>query len=374
MRFRCLLAGAFALSIFVALPLTALAQSRYTYQTPSEQYLSVRRLYPPSLELTPEIIARNPGRYRGFTLEVEGSLAGVVQTGEGGAILMLNSERDGHLNLTMSVLPTWVQPGARLRVLVVIVGEDKDEVVAGLPDMQVVALASASDIAAAEMRWRAEAANRAARAKQREAGLKAAQAQLSRVPRSMASSRSRATSVARGLSRYQQYLSSEAQGVHPLYQAFVQQHNPRLSGEQADAIAASILLYSERYDLDPRLMVALLIAESDFRPAETSNKGAMGLGQLMPDEVERLKLSNPYDPIQNIGGAAFLLKERLNKYSGSGAFKDASMQHIVLALASYNAGMGAVKKYGGVPPYRETQNYVKKIERIYRQLCQNDGG
>src|SRR6185369_12865749 len=106
---------------------------------------------------------------------------------------------------------------------------------------------------------------------------------------------------------------------------------------------------------------------------ETSNKGAMGLSQLMPDEVDRLKLSNPYDPVQNIAGATFLLKERLNKYSGSGAFKDATMQHIVLALASYNAGMGAVKKYGGVPPYRETQNYVKKIEQIYRQLCQYEG-
>jgi soluble lytic murein transglycosylase-like protein len=94
----------------------------------------------------------------------------------------------------------------------------------------------------------------------------------------------------------------------------------------------------------------------------------------MPDEVQRLGLTNPYDPVQNIAGATFLIKERLNKYSGSGSFHDADMRQILLAIASYNAGMGAVKKYGGIPPYRETQNYVKKIEQIYRQLCQYDGG
>jgi soluble lytic murein transglycosylase-like protein len=82
-------------------------------------------------------------------------------------------------------------------------------------------------------------------------------------------------------------------------------------------------------------------------------------------------LTNPYDPIQNIAGAVYLLRGRLDHYAtGPGL----SMQQIILALASYNAGMGAVKKYGGVPPYRETQNYVKKIERIYTQLCAGDSG
>jgi soluble lytic murein transglycosylase-like protein len=119
-------------------------------------------------------------------------------------------------------------------------------------------------------------------------------------------------------------------------------------------------------------MVALIIAESDFRPGITSNKGAMGIAQLMPDETQELGLTNPYDPVQNIAGAVYLMRRRLDKYSGGASQQELQMQHIILALASYNAGEGAVKKYKGVPPYRETQNYVKKIERIYRQLCQSE--
>jgi soluble lytic murein transglycosylase-like protein len=305
-------------------------------------------------------------------MELEGSLSGIVDTGDGGALMMLTSERDGHLNLTVSVVPTWVQPGARLRILVVIPGPVGGEVIAGMPDLQVVAMASAGDISAAELQWQRQAAQRAAREKQREAGLKAAQAQFGGKLRGPYSSRSGAALVSRSNSRLTSYLSSKAKAVFPYYWDFVRQYNHRLSNEQVDAITASILLYAERFDLDPRLMVALIIAESDFRPQETSNKGAMGLGQLMHDEAERLNLSNPYDPVQNIAGVSYLIKERLIKYSGSGNFRDANMQHIILALASYNAGEGAVKKYGGVPPYRETQNYVKKIERIYRQLCQGD--
>ncbi len=92
----------------------------------------------------------------------------------------------------------------------------------------------------------------------------------------------------------------------------------------------------------------------------------------MPEEARKLGLSNPYDPVQNIAGAVYLLKGRLDKYSGGVSKQDLKMRHIILALASYNAGMGAVKRYGGVPPYRETRNYVKKVEKIYRELCGGD--
>ena len=167
-------------------------------------------------------------------------------------------------------------------------------------------------------------------------------------------------------------LSPNAQRVYGAYYGYIAKCNRRLTTTQADAITRSILLFSERYDVDPRLVVALIIAESDFKPTETSNKGAMGLGQIMPDEAHDLHLTNPYDPVQNIAGAVYLIRGRLDKYSGGAAYRDISMQQIILALASYNAGMGAVKKYGGVPPYRETQNYVKKIARIYQTLCQGD--
>jgi soluble lytic murein transglycosylase-like protein len=340
------------------------AQAKFANQSPSEQYLTLRRLYPPRPGLTPQILGADPNTYRGMTLELEGTLSGVVRAGDDGALLMLTTERYGHLNLTMSLLPTWIQPGARLRVLVVAMGAPEGEIVAGTPDMQVVAVASASDIGAAELEIKQKDAARAEQERQRDAARYAS--------RSLRSSRSGYALTGRTFTNVLQTLSPAAQGAFPKYRDFILRWNSRLSDGEANAITASILTFSERYDVDPRLMVALIIAESDFRPGITSHAGAMGIAQLMPDEVQRLGLTNPYDPVQNIAGATFLIKERLCKYSGSGSYRDADMRQILLAIASYNAGMGAVKKYGGVPPYRETQNYVKKIEQIYRQLCQYD--
>jgi soluble lytic murein transglycosylase-like protein len=360
------------------------AQQAFTYQSPSEYYLAVRRTYLPRPGLTPTVLAQNPNKYRGSTMELEGRLSGVVRAGEDGALLMLNTEQYGSLTLSMSLLPNWVQPGARLRVLVVAMGAEEGEVVVGMPDMQVVAVASASDIAASEERWRQTAAIRAERERQRQAAMQAANKQLlamannNKPGRGMLTSRSggsggsRVSAVSPGA--VAAGLSPGARETLPRYTEFVQRWNKRLSVSEAQTIAASILCFSEHYDVDPRLMVALIIAESDFRPETTSHKGAMGLTQLMPDEVQRLRLTNPYDPVQNIYASVFLMKERLNKYSGGASSNELRMDQIILALASYNAGMGAVKKYGGVPPYRETQNYVKKIERIYRQLCGETSG
>ncbi|MFX9154033.1 lytic transglycosylase domain-containing protein, partial [Acinetobacter baumannii] len=96
-----------------------------------------------------------------------------------------------------------------------------------------------------------------------------------------------------------------------------------------------------------------------------SNKGAMGLTQLMSDEVRRYGLTNAYDPRQNIWASTRLLREGIDKYRAMGHDE---WQSIVLALAGYNAGHGAVKKYGyTVPPYRETQGYVAKISALYKR-------
>ena len=342
-------------------------------ESPTEQYLSLRRAYPPRVGLTPQVLSESPRTYSGMTLEIEGRLAGMVRTEEG-ALLMLATDRGGTLSLTMSEVPTWVQPGTRLRVLAVATGrrDEPTSVTVGVPDMKVVAVASSSDIAAAEGRWEQEADERRRRDRREQAVLQAASATIA-ADRSARARMSGAILPSRGAilraGAFRPYLSPAAQRIYPTYVSFVQKWNRRLSERDADAIASSILLYSERYAVDPRLVVSLIIAESDFHLSETSNKGAMGLGQLMPDEVRTLGLTNPYDPIQNIGGAVYLLRGRLDKYATPGG---PSMQQIILALASYNAGMGAVKKYGGVPPYRETQNYVRKIERIYTQLCAGD--
>ena len=153
--------------------------------------------------------------------------------------------------------------------------------------------------------------------------------------------------------------------IHPSYARFIRRHNPKLAAAMADRIAENILLYSAHFGVDPRLIMAIVMTESDFRPETTSHKGAMGLGQLMPVNVKELGLSNGYDIDQNLYGTVKLVRGHLEKYNSR---TGDSFEALVLALAGYNAGDGAVKRHGGVPPYRETQNYVKKVIERYAQL------
>lgn len=145
--------------------------------------------------------------------------------------------------------------------------------------------------------------------------------------------------------------------------------NPRLSDAQVRAITTSLLDTSRATDTDPRLIMAVILAESHFNPRATSPKGAMGLGQLMPATARRMGLSDPYDVSQNVDACVKIIRSGLNKYSGNAKWDDLNWDHLRLALAAYNAGSGAVRKYGGVPPYRETKNYVAKVTGYYKQLA-----
>lgn len=149
------------------------------------------------------------------------------------------------------------------------------------------------------------------------------------------------------------------------YAAFIKNHNKKLSYDKAYEIASAVIGWSVNYNVDARLVMALLIAESDFNPGELSRPGATGLGQLMPETARELGVRNPWNTNENLYGTVKYLKTQMDRY---GASED-NAQRLSLALAAYNAGPGAVKKFGGVPPYRETQNYVRRILRTYRQLC-----
>lgn len=112
---------------------------------------------------------------------------------------------------------------------------------------------------------------------------------------------------------------------------------------------------SSTYEVDLKLLKCIALVESDFNADCTSSARAMGVMQLMPETAKELGVENPYDAYENIMGGAKLISQLLDKYDGD----------IALAAAAYNAGSGAVAKYNGIPPYTETQNYVKKVLSHY---------
>ena len=141
------------------------------------------------------------------------------------------------------------------------------------------------------------------------------------------------------------------------YQLYIKE-KPEAKTYSNDMFDHYISEASRHYGLDFFLIKAMIKVESDFNPKAVSKKGAKGLMQIMPFNFDHLHVIDPFDPKENIMGGSMYIKQLLLQYKG----------RLPLALAAYNAGPSVVDRYKRIPPYRETQNYVKKVMKQYNVL------
>lgn len=150
-------------------------------------------------------------------------------------------------------------------------------------------------------------------------------------------------------------------GTRMIFNESPVEHSRRVSSQLLPVPKAELKLLIDRYarffGVAPQLVQAVVQAESGYNPKALSSKGAMGLMQLMPGTAELLGVSNAWDPQQNVRGGTAYLRQQLDRFDGS----------VRLAVAAYHAGPNAVAKYGGVPPYPDTQEYVERVLSLYQQ-------
>lgn len=145
------------------------------------------------------------------------------------------------------------------------------------------------------------------------------------------------------------------------YELYLREGARELPAVQEPAATIWMMEYAERYsrahNLSPALVKAIIRAESNGNRFAISRKGAQGMMQLMPFTSKRLKVNDPFDPVENIEGGVKYIRELLDEFQGN----------VTHAVAAYNAGPAAVRKYGGIPPYQETRVYVKRVMDYYRK-------
>ncbi|MBS1724522.1 MAG: lytic transglycosylase domain-containing protein [Armatimonadetes bacterium] len=317
-----------------------------------DEYIQLRKKYGISSSADADALNSFVGNR---VMEVKGTVTGVVGSGDSEILMLVGPEGEQHF-VSSTNTPDWLKSGSVPARLIVQASRDSEH---ALLHATLIGAASESTVAAYEAKTakplKAPLSGRIGGSKSSRKGGR---------PQPMQGDVPRVTTNPVG--QPPTNISANLSAALPQYVAFVKQRNKRLTDDQAQRIAQSILAYSAHFGVDARLIVAIIITESDFNPNTTSRAGAMGLGQLMPVNKRELGLTDAYDIEQNLWGTVRLVRGHIDKYS---AQTDDSFEALVLALAGYNAGNGAVKKYGGVPPYRETQNYVRKVIGIYRQLC-----
>jgi soluble lytic murein transglycosylase-like protein len=154
-------------------------------------------------------------------------------------------------------------------------------------------------------------------------------------------------------------ISVNAEGRKVIYNEAPAQRARRYSNRLVNVPDSEIQIVIDRHSadqsLDPKLVQAVIQVESGYNHRARSHKGAMGLMQLMPATASQLRVSDPYDPDENVRGGTQYLRHLIDRFPG----------RLDLAVAAYNAGPGAVERYNGIPPYRETRDYVSRVLALY---------
>ncbi len=277
-------------------------------------------------------------------LELSGKPKGTCQIGDV-TVLVLELPNGESQEVQAKAMPEWLanETGA-VRALV--------RCERGSGGLKATLLAAAKEIdvlAAEEAYWRRQAEKR-----------KASDAKATKPIASRHSDTPRGRSLFGPIGRGSRRTVVATSRIAPVYAAYIQGRNPRLTADKAMGIANDLIRFSVYYGIEPQLVVAILLVESGFDPNAVSHSGAVGLGQLMPDTARWMGVRDSYDTTQNLYGMIKLLNTHMRQFNRPADDP--------LVLAAYNAGEGAVRRHGGVPPYRETQAYVQRVTAYFHKL------
>jgi soluble lytic murein transglycosylase-like protein len=331
--------------VFIAIVGSSLGQTKAEYLKLRSKFKVTEAASPAALEV---LVGER-------TLEIRGRVKGSIVSSDGSGILYIASD-SGDLSVSAKSIPEWLKGTDTTARLIV---HAKRQDVQFALECELIGAARDEDVRPYDSTSRKKSSSSSSKSPKGAIGKQPA--------REVKSSPSRG-----GFERSNPRIDPNevwtvsADEALPHYKAYVKKINKRLSDAQTEEIARAVIGFSMKYGVDARLIMAIVLCESDFNPKDVSHAGAMGLGQLMPDEVKRFGISNVFDETENLYGTVRLIKEHLDRYGPK--YSD-TMEVLRRSLAAYNAGVGAVKKYDGVPPYKETQNYVRKVIKAYRDMC-----
>jgi hypothetical protein len=297
-------------------------------------------------------------------LELKGRVVGSVR-GVEGAVTMIVDFGDVSQTIDVKTAPDWLVMGVSDVRLIVKATPVATQII---PELELVASLPEADMALVEQKLLAEAERRAEE-ERKKADLAMRQMQVQGKSRGGTLDFGRTppdgnkfTGIIGGGGSAS---SNELTQLVPDYVALILDRNKSIGASDAQLIAECVLAYSSVYGVDARLVMSIIQHESNFNPRVTSHAGAQGLGQLMPDTWRSLGISDPFDIVQNVYGTVRTIRGHLER---QGKESRNAYEQVVRALAAYNAGPGAVKKYGGLPPYAETEAYVERVMRTYLKL------